>query len=135
MQTWDASQPHIFISSNISSIFFIAFFHRTCCSTVRHLRAARSRGFWRMLRLQIGFEYVEVIVKPFNVLLPDGADALQHFINIEGGFRVCERIRGSGGGLAVNEGEGIGGHKKPLGRNGFMQSQKVRLQRSGLHGP
>jgi hypothetical protein len=37
-----------------------------------------------------------------------------HDISIEGGLRSGERVGGSGGWLAINEGQGIGSYTKPL---------------------
>jgi hypothetical protein len=38
----------------------------------------------------------------------------QYFVGIEGGLRSGERVGGSGGWLAINEGQGIGSYTKPL---------------------
>ena len=73
-----------------------------------------NRGLWGVLRLQVGLEDVNVIVKPSQVLSLNGADTFQHFTSIEGRFGDGERVGGSGWRLAINEGQGIGLDAEPL---------------------
>src|SRR5206468_1126680 len=81
-------------SDHSSSSFLIrstAFFQLTCCSTVRLSSASiAALGACCVFR---SLEDVDVVVKPLQVLLLDGADPLEHLVGIEGGLRSGERAK------------------------------------------
>ena len=73
-----------------------------------------DRGLGRALRLQVGFQDVEVDVEPFQVLLLDRGNALKDLVGVKDRLGICERVRCSGWRLLFDVGEGVGFDAEPF---------------------
>ena len=71
-------------------------------------------SFGRVLRLQVGLEDVDVIIKSLQILFLDRGDALQDFAGVGDRLGAGERVGGSGWRLAFDEGEVVGAHAEPF---------------------
>ena len=73
-----------------------------------------DRGLWRVLRLQVGLEDVDVVIEPPQILLLDRGNAVENLVGVKHRLGGGEQVGGSGWWFAINEGKSIGSYTKPL---------------------